>query len=53
MEANDGMKFVEFERWCHKCVHYENKEDTKPCYECLDEPVNFRSHKPMYFEAKE
>lgn len=46
------FKFVEFEKYCKNCIHYEEDEsDPKcKCYECLDEPVNVDSHKPINFE---
>ena len=45
-------KIVDFS-WCNQCK-YKNIDDTEdPCYECLDEPVNIDSHKPVYFEDKE
>lgn len=45
-------KIVDFS-WCNKCK-YKNIEDTEdPCYECLNEPVNIDSRKPVYFEDKE
>lgn len=43
------MKLVEFENWCHKCVNYTKREDEEPCDECLDNPVNAESHKPVCF----
>lgn len=46
-------RFVEFDRYCKTCK-YERLEDSKdPCCECLDEPVNLYSTKPVKWEAKE
>lgn len=44
-------KIVRFDLYCKKCKHYESKEsDPKsPCWECLDEPSNTDSRKPINF----
>ena len=43
-------KEVEFWKYCEKCKHYEDVKD--PCNDCLAEPVNLHSTKPVYFEEK-
>lgn len=43
-------RIVEFEKYCKKCKHYKLKETKDPCNNCLDEPVNDDSRKPVYFE---
>ena len=45
-------KEVRFDLWCKKCKHRMKKENKDPCWECLDEPMNENSHKPLYFEEK-
>lgn len=45
---------VYFNEYCPKCRH-EKVDDTKgkaPCHECLSEPVNLGSHKPVKYEEK-
>lgn len=49
----NDYKEVYFGEWCSKCKHYKKREDEDPCYDCLDEPVNVHSHKPVYFEEPE
>ena len=51
----DNTKFVEFERYCYRCAHYDEDEaDPKSkCYGCLDEPVNIDSHKPVNFKERD
>lgn len=51
MEIN-REKIVEFEKWCDKCVYWPLKEDEEPCWECLTNPVNEDSHKPVKFKEK-
>ena len=48
-------KFVEFEKYCKRCKHYnEDEGDPKSkCYDCLNNPVNVDSHKPVNFKEKE
>ena len=48
---DDYMKIVNFEE-CRRCIHWEQDEMDDPCYECLNEPVKYASHKPLYFEEK-
>lgn len=45
---------VYFNEYCPKCK-YEKVDDTKgkdPCHECLGNPVNANSHKPVNFKEK-
>lgn len=46
-------KEVLFDQYCEKCKHNDNKETESPCDECLENPVNLYSHKPVKFEEKE
>lgn len=46
---DDIYKIVEFHAYCDKCLHKDLKEDEEPCDECLSEPVNLYSHKPVKF----
>lgn len=46
-------RIVNFNQYCEKCKYEKLKEDETPCDECLEEPVNDDSHKPVYFEPKE
>lgn len=46
-------KFVDFDKYCGKCKHEKLAENESPCDECMDEPVNLYSHKPVKFEEKE
>lgn len=43
-------KEVFFIQYCHKCKHKDVPETEDPCNECLTEPVNEYSHKPVRFE---
>lgn len=43
-------KFVDFYKYCNECKFKDNSEEQDPCYDCLAEPVNEDSHKPMYFK---
>lgn len=48
-------KIVIFSDYCQRCAHYEEDEsDPKSaCWDCLDEPVNIDSHRPLYFKEKD
>ena len=49
---NDERKEVYFDKYCHMCVGCDKKEDEEPCCDCLEEPVNLYSHKPVKFKSK-
>lgn len=50
---NDGMQEVYFDEYCEKCKHALVKDTDDPCNECLDEPTNLYSHKPVKWEDKD
>lgn len=52
MALDDGLKFVHFDHYCPMCEHKNVKESEDPCDECLNEPVNQYSHKPVRYEKK-
>lgn len=44
---------VHFNEYCETCKHRDLSEKDDPCFDCLDEPVNVNSHKPVKWEARE
>lgn len=46
----DNYKEVYFDQYCKTCKHLNKKEDDDPCFDCLNEPVNLYSHKPVKWE---
>ena len=51
MELNPD-KIVEFHKYCENCVHSDKEEIEDPCFDCLENPVNEYSHRPVHFEEK-
>ena len=49
---DENYKEVLFWEYCHRCKHDVLNEDEEPCCDCLNEPVNLCSHKPIKFEDK-
>ena len=43
---------VYFCDYCKTCKYYDCAMEEEPCNECLDNPVNLYSHKPVKFEEK-
>ncbi len=43
-------KEVLFDKYCDKCKHVDKKENESPCDECLSEPTNLHSEKPVKYE---
>ena len=48
-----ATKEVYYHIWCEKCKYANLDEAEDPCNDCLNEPSNEDSHKPVYFEEKE
>jgi hypothetical protein len=46
-------KEVHFDQYCKKCKHEKLEYNEEPCFECLGEPLNWNSHKPVKYEEKE
>lgn len=49
-DPNNKEHIVEFGDWCNKCVYRDYDEMMKPCFECLDDPVNMYTRKPTHFQ---
>ena len=43
-------KEVYFHEYCKKCKHVQVKDTDEPCNECLENPTNLYSHKPVNWE---
>ena len=53
MTVNDSNEQeVYFGDYCEKCKHFKKREIEEPCAECLDNPVNISTHKPVKYENK-
>ena len=48
----ESYKEVYFDQYCKNCKHEKLKEIDDPCDECLNNPVNLYSHKPVMYEEK-
>lgn len=48
----EGYKEVYFHEYCKTCEFKNKKEDETPCDECLAEPANLHSHKPVKYKKK-
>lgn len=40
-------------KYCRDCKYGSYADTEEPCSECLEEPVNLYTDKPVRFEAKE
>lgn len=48
-----AYKEVYFHEYCKKCKHEKNKETDEPCNECMENPINWNTHRPVKYEKKE
>lgn len=48
----DNLKEVYFNEYCKTCEYELKNEDETPCDECLSNPVNNYSHKPVKWNKK-
>lgn len=46
----ESYKEVYFHEYCKSCKHKDKLEGEYPCHDCLNEPVNVYSHKPVSYE---
>lgn len=46
-------KEVYFGDYCKTCEYETKKEEDDPCYDCLNNPVNEDSHRPLHYKEKE
>ena len=51
MESNVGLKFVEFNKYCQKCINKDKSPTADPCNECLSVPAREGTRKPIKFNA--
>ena len=49
----EGYKEVYFSEYCDSCKFKNKEQEETPCDECLAEPVNVYSHKPVKYEKKD
>lgn len=47
---NYDYKEVYFDQYCKTCKHADVDDVKDPCNECLDNPANEHSHKPVNYE---
>lgn len=50
---HQAYKEVYFHEYCKKCRHENVDETEAPCDECLSEPTNWNTHRPVRYEEKE
>ena len=48
----ESYKEVYFDQYCKNCKYEKMKETDDPCDECLNNPENLYSHKPVMYEEK-
>ena len=41
---------VHFDIYCPRCKHWGTSEWMEPCNSCLNEPANYDSRRPLYFQ---
>ena len=45
-------KIVEFDKYCSTCEHKDISEQEYPCNECLSNPTNTYSRKPVNYKKE-
>ena len=49
----EAYKEVYYDKYCPSCKYEHCQETDDPYYDCMSEPVNLYSHKPVRWEEKE
>lgn len=47
------FKEVDFFKYCPSCQHRDTPDVEEPCNECLTNPSNINSHRPVNYKEKE
>jgi len=47
---NGETRFVDFALYCPKCKYWTTNEKEEPCNECMAQPTNEYSAKPVCYE---
>ena len=50
MIGEERNKIVNFAAYCLTCIHWSKYEYEDPCHDCLQNPANTDSHKPVYYK---
>ena len=50
---DENYKDVYFDQYCKTCKHEKLEDFKDPCNDCLSEPANDGTHRPVYWEEKE
>ena len=45
-------KIVYFDQYCENCKYCKTDQSEDPCYECLSNPVNVHSHRPVKWSER-
>lgn len=53
MGLGEQYKEVYFNEYCRTCKYKKTEEGDDPCNECLSEPMNVYSHKPVNWREEE
>ena len=48
-----AYKEVYYDEYCKTCKHKSVEEHDEPCNECLNESLNWNTHRPVKYEKKE
>ena len=51
MAIESDYLLVDFRKYCRTCKHRDVLETDEPCNECLENPTNLYSHKPVNYAA--
>ena len=53
MSECNNKKEVFYAEYCGTCKHYMEPETCEKCNDCLNQPYNYDSHKPINYERDE
>ena len=52
MDGEINTKEVRYDIYCEKCKYFKQEDWEDPCNDCLNQPWNVDSRKPIYFKEK-
>jgi hypothetical protein len=53
MAESNNIKEAYYHEYCNKCKYCETSDAEDPCNDCLNQPFNYDTHRPINYKPKE
>lgn len=52
MVVDSNLREVSYEKYCGNCKYSDCPESADPCFECLDNPLNYYTDRPVNYKGR-